>query len=39
MGANDRFKACFGAWILQNKAQTTLEYHREGYTYFDATKK
>ena len=38
MGANDRFKACFGAWILQNKAQTTLEYHREGYTYFDATK-
>ena len=37
MGANDRFKACFGAWILYNKAKTALEHHREGYTYFTTT--
>ena len=32
------FKACFGAWILYNKAKTALEHHREGYTCFDAKK-
>lgn len=31
------FKACFGAWILYNKAKTALEHHRKGYTCFNAT--
>lgn len=31
------FKACFGVWILYNKAKTALEYHREGYTCFNIT--
>ena len=31
------FKACFGAWILYNKAKTALGHHRKGYTYFITT--